>query len=210
MLSFATNVANDLNVSHPAFLLLVFAITALGEAGIPFPLIMQGLLVFTGYKMTQENPLSTVPLLGVALLGSVSGANAIYWVSRFAGGRLFANPRLSGIFKHRWLLRAQGIAEKQRPWAIATGRLIPGMLTPVSVASGAMKVPWTRFIVGVGLSEIIWVTPLVAIGVVAGHTARSLDWTLSTYPKAITLIVVVIGLYFVARFLWRRLRANTL
>ncbi|MBI4298619.1 MAG: VTT domain-containing protein [Chloroflexi bacterium] len=174
----------------------------------PFPLVMQGLLVFAGYQMTQGDSLSVVPLLCVAFLGSVSGSNAIYWASRFAGGRLFMSPRFRGIFKHRWLLRAQGIAEKQRPLAIATGRLLPGMLIPVSIAAGVLKVPWSRFTVGVALSEIIWVVPLVVIGVVAGHTARGLDWTTNTYPKAITLIVVAIGLYFVARLLWSRLRTH--
>ena len=169
---------------------------------------MQAVLVFAGYRMTQGTPLSVVPLLCVAVLGSLSGANAIYWMSRFAGGRLLTGPSRWGIFKHRWLLRAQTIAEKQGSVAIATGRLIPGLLMPVSVAAGALKVPWARFTAGVGLSELIWVAPLVAIGVIAGHTARSLDWTTKTYPKAIALIALVVGLYFIARFFWHRLRPH--
>ncbi|MSQ22280.1 MAG: hypothetical protein EXR53_03100 [Dehalococcoidia bacterium] len=205
MPSFVTNIANNLNVSHPVFLLLFFALNAVGEAGVPFPLVMQAVLVFAGYRMTQVNPLLVVPLLCVAVLGSISGANAIYWMSRLSGGRLLSNPSLKGIFKHRWFQRAQAMAEKQGLGAITITRLIPGMSLPVSVGSGALKVPWTRFTVGVGLSEIIWVMPLVGIGVVAGHTAHGLDWTTNIYPKATALIVVVIGLYFAVRFFRRRL-----
>ena len=206
MPSFAAQFANNLNLSHPALLVLLFAINAVGEAGVPFPLVMQIVLVFAGYRITQGNPLSVVPLLCIAVLGSLSGANAIYWMSRYAGGRLVTGPKRWGIFKQHWLERAQAVAEKQGIMGITMARLIPGLHPPLSVASGALKVPWARFTAAVGLSEIIWIAPMVTIGVVAGHTARSLDWTTNTYPKAVALIVAVMVLYFALRFIWRRLR----
>ncbi len=208
MPSFASEFVNNLNVSHPAFLLLLFALNAVGEAGVPFPLVMQAVLVFAGYRMTQGNPLLVVPLLCLAVLGSLSGANAIYWMSRYAGGRLLAGLSHWRIFRHRWVQRAEAVAEKQGVMAITMARLIPGLLMPVSVASGALKVPWVRFAAAVFISEIVWVAPLVGIGIIAGYTAHSLDWTTNTYPKAIAMIAVVIALYFAIRFFCRQLRPH--
>ncbi len=206
MPSFASEFINNLNVSHPALLFLLFALNAAGEAGVPFPLVMQAVLVFAGYRMTQGDPFSVVPLLCVAVLGSLGGASALYWISRLAGGRLLSGSGRWGIFKHRWLQRAQAMVEKQGVGAITMARLIPGLHVAVSVASGALKVPWGRFTAAVFLSEVIGVAPHVVIGIIAGRTARSLDWTTNAYPKAVALVVVMIGLYFAFRFFWRRLR----
>jgi membrane protein DedA with SNARE-associated domain len=207
LLDLAGVIVNAVDSGRPLVLGAVFAVNALGEMGIPFPFVMQVALFLAGYQLATGNALGACLLMTAALLGSISGATLLYWASRFLGVNLL---RLGSRFTwlHRRRIAEAGTKLKAtNALAIALGRLVPGLLAPVSFVAGTTRIPWPRFMAAVGLSELLWIGPLVALGIAAGLTGHQLESALKSYSKLMALGIAVVASFVVGRFVWRRFRA---
>ncbi len=152
-------------VSNPSPLtfLALFVITALIDMGIPFPLVLDGVLFTTGYQLGLLTPNLAI-LLGVLYAGRVCGAGTIYLLARFL------DKPVLGRLSRRFPIFRKGLDEirarlsHRAALSVALGRLTPGLLLPTSVASGGLSLRFDRFILGIALASFVSDMALVLIG----------------------------------------------
>ena len=201
---------STLNQGSIYALAALFAVLALGEMGVPFPFVLQGVLFFIGYQIIQGATLKLVPLVLVLITGRLFGAAIVYFLSRFLGNS-FIN-RLRKRFP-RWQSRLDILKEKlstRGPLAVAIGRLTPGLLVPTSLTSGTIGLRYGYFAVGIILSAIVWDGTFIASGIVLARGTQHLGLAASPWLILGGSAAVICLAWGVGRFLsWRQGRYLT-
>jgi membrane protein DedA with SNARE-associated domain len=176
------------NEGHPIALLLLFAISALTEIGIPFPFILDTLLILAGY----QTGIMQIGLIMLSLmLGREVGASAIYWLARVVG-KVFVK-RISKRFpivqnRMDWL---EAKLKHRAPLAVAIVRLTPGLLTPSTVAAGVMCLRYWYLVAGIAISSVIADAVLLIIGFGTGQGIKNLGLPVWTVAVAIALVIAL-------------------
>jgi membrane protein DedA with SNARE-associated domain len=201
----AQNAIQALNQGNPTALLSLFLISALTEIGIPFPFILDTILIFTGFEhglFSKEVGLIMLSLL----LGREAGAAIIYWLTRFIGVVFVAwiSKRFPSIPKRlHWLTDK---LSRNAPFAVAIARLTPGLLTPSTVASGIMCLRYYYLFLGILISSVIADGVLLLIGFGTSHGLKYLGVAPSLW-FIIVITVIVAGIaWAIQRFFSRRNR----
>jgi membrane protein DedA with SNARE-associated domain len=203
----AQNAITALNQGNPTALLSLFFISALTEIGIPFPFILDTILIFTGYQhglLSKEVGMIMLSLL----LGRVVGASVIYWLTRFIG-TVFVNwisKRYPFIQKRlNWLTEK---LSRNAPVAVAIARLTPGLLTPSTVASGIICLRFYYLLLGIAISSIVADGVLLLIGFGTSHGLKYLGFAPSLWLIIVITIVIAGIAWAIQRYFPRRKRKN--
>jgi membrane protein DedA with SNARE-associated domain len=181
----------------------LFFVSAMTEVGVPFPFILDTILIVTGYR-TGLMHFNVALIMLSLLLGRVVGGSAIYWLTRLVG-KAFVNwlSKRFPIIKTRltWLTTKLSV---HAPLAVAVARLTPGLLTPSSVASGAICLRYYYFVLGIVLSSLIADGALLILGFATASGFRYLGLRPSIWLVVVALgILITIG-WAVRQFIVRR------
>jgi membrane protein DedA with SNARE-associated domain len=185
-------------------LVVLLLMSALTEMGIPFPFVVDSVLVVAGY----QNGLWSLPVGKIVLfliLGRLIGAAVIYWLSRYLGVR-FINwvvkrfPKL--LTGMTWLNTK---LSRRAPLAIAIARLTPGILTSSSIAAGCIRMSFPQFMLGIILASIIADASLLLLGFSTGYGLKWFGFTPAPW-MLVVIAVAVIALIWLLRWLWQRWR----
>jgi membrane protein DedA with SNARE-associated domain len=205
LLAIATNAVAQNSLEALAALFLV---AALMEVGMPFPFVIDGVLIFTSY----QSGLFSFQVLFVILalvLGREVGAAVIFWLSRFVGdafikwlGKRF--PKLKLRERMVWLNTR---LSRRVPLAVAIARLTPGLLTVSSVAAGYCGVRYYQFVLGIILASAVTDGALVIIGFATKYGLSIFGFTPSTW-EVVGAMAAVILLVWLVRWLWVRRRVH--
>jgi membrane protein DedA with SNARE-associated domain len=154
---------------HWAALSTLFLIVVLTEIGVPFPFVMDSVLLLTSYQHGLS--FQAAYTFTVIFAGRQCGAGTVYWLARWLGNRLTrvlyrrfpkSEPKLSALMLK---LNKGGV------FAIALPR-ISGLLHLSSIAAGTINFPYRSFILGVALSSIMFDGALVLLGFLTAHGVR--------------------------------------
>jgi membrane protein DedA with SNARE-associated domain len=163
-----SSITGSLSESNPGALATLFIVSALTEVGVPFPFLLDTVLIYAGYQFGILSPQVGAIILAL-LFGREVGAGALYWVSRLFGdpfirwvGKKF--PRLTG-----GLDRVMARLNHRVPVAVAIARLTPGILSLVSIASGTCRLSYWHFVLGVVLASAFADGILILSGVLTRH-----------------------------------------
>jgi membrane protein DedA with SNARE-associated domain len=199
----ARNATNAINQGNPAALLSLFFISALTEVGVPFPFILDTILILTGLESGIISARVGLIMLSL-LMGRIVGASVIYWLTRWVG-TVFINwisKRFPFLQRRMDWLTAR--LAHRAPIAVAVARLTPGLLTPSTVAAGVIKVRYEYLIMGIAISSVIADGVLLILGFTTGRGLEQLGVRLSVWI-IIVIVVFLIGLgWWLGRFLSRR------
>jgi membrane protein DedA with SNARE-associated domain len=193
-----------LGQGNPLSLLILFLITVLTEAGVPFPFVMDSVLFVSGFK-TGMLTLQLAFTMLIVFAGRQVGASIIYWLFRFPGIAIttWLEKRFSSFHS-----KLQNVIEKLHSKAvmgIALTRLT-GLLTLVSTASGLLRVRYLHFIAGVALSSLIFDGALVVTGIIAGSKLQQYEYTPTTLEVTLGCMLMVAGI-MVIQLVITRLKA---
>jgi membrane protein DedA with SNARE-associated domain len=208
----------------------VFLIASLGEMGVPFPMVLDTLLLLLGYQITSLWLKIIITML-LLIFARETGAALVYWFSHKLGNPFIRwlrkkfpllPTRLSGLASHLHIRAFIGLALSRltnyapktapvsslgpsAPVTIAMARLTPGLLTATSVVSGVIGLPYRHFAMGTAIASIIDDSATIILGVVTGYGLRTLNVTTSS-PWFILLgvIVDIIILLALQRLIWRK------
>jgi membrane protein DedA with SNARE-associated domain len=184
------NALEAISQGNPAALSALFIISALTEIGIPFPFILDTILIFTGY---QTGLISVeVGLIMLSLLaGRLFGASIIYWLTRVVG-KVFINwiGKRYTFFQKRmdWLTNK---LSRRAPIAVAITRLTPGLLTPSTVASGVINLRYLYLVIGIAISSVIADSLLLVLGFTTGRGLESIGFKPSIWFIIVALVLVI-------------------
>ncbi len=187
----------------PAVMVALFLVAALTEVGVPFPFVLDSVLFFIGYQ-TGKVPAHVLLVLVALFLGRVLGSAVIYWPARFFGGPFlnWCGRRFPSV--RRNLDRIKVKLGSQTGIALAVARLTPGLLLPATVASGAIRLRYDHFVLGVLISALAADGILLVSGLVMGLGVKFLGITPSPWVFLAGLVVVIVLIWFVPRYFTKR------
>lgn len=186
----------------PLAIITLFLVVALTECGVPFPFVLDSVLFFTSYQSgVQIGHILFVML--IVFLGREFGAAIIYWLTRLVGNAvIFWFSKRYKHLKENWAQLTVKLSS-QAPMAIATIR-ITGLMTVASMVSGAMKISYAQFFLGVFLSALIFDGSLIILGLITKYGFAFINFTPSVWHVAAGLIVIMVLIMIISRLISRR------
>jgi membrane protein DedA with SNARE-associated domain len=173
----------------------------LEEAGVPFPVPGDTILLFAGTAV-QRGTASWPLVVVTAVVATWAGSSVLYWVARRGGHPLVAR---FGKYIHltpERLARAETTMRTNAGWAIIVGRLVPGLRIVTTVAAGVFLVPYPIFLIWTTVATLIWVAIYLVLGnALSERLDVILAWVVSN-----PLLVILIVLAIVGGLLWNRRR----
>ncbi|GAA3136563.1 DedA family protein [Streptomyces rameus] len=188
------------NVLDARSLLAAFGVLGVGavlfaETGLLVGFFLPGdsLLFTAGLLCTgaADRPvkLSLAPLLVLAAVGALAGAQCGYLIGRKAGGALMARSRSQrlreGMERAEELLERYGYAK-----AIVLARFIPVVRTVLNPMAGALEVPARTFALWQAVGGLVWTVGLTLAGYALGSSVPNVD----RYLLPLVAVIVVVSL----------------
>jgi len=173
----------------------VFVLMLVGSACIPIPsevvMLYGGFLVSAGQQ-------SFVPVVVVALLGSLAGSLLAYWLG-YAKGRdwlleirwLHVTPKRLDVAE-RWF-------DRWGDWTVLVCRCIPLIRAFISLPAGIARMPIWRFSVLTLIGCLPWTIGLTLAGEAVGAHWKTLERHLHVVDYAIVLLLIVGAVWLVVR-----------
>jgi membrane protein DedA with SNARE-associated domain len=188
----------------------ILLLSLLGSACIPIPsevvLLFGGALASAGFAATAlHHPgaeLSLIPVMAVALAGSMAGSWLAYWAG-YAGGRpLIERWGRYLLLRPHEIDRAHAWFERHGEAAVFFSRMIPLARAFISLPAGVARMDLGRFSLYTLLGNLPWTIGLALAGYALGESWDTLDRFIQ--PVAIALGAVF--LIALGWWIWRRVR----
>ncbi|MBI4496503.1 MAG: DedA family protein [Chloroflexi bacterium] len=170
----------------------IFLLLLIEESGVPLLFLPGDLVImWAGYQYFIGN----MDLLAVLLLTTAAvalGSSALYTVSYRLGHRMLLRfGKVLHVTPERVDQAAQWV-HRYGFLAVVAGRLIPGLRTPTSVASGVLRLPYHTFLPATITAAALWTLFYFFLGVALGAAYDQVDEYLMAY--LMTQEALVVGL----------------
>ena len=147
--------------------LTAFVLLFLEETGLP-PLIPGDILMILIGMRLAAGTLNLLEVLAVLQLATVLGGSVLYAVAAWGGHELvYRLGRPIGATPERLDAAAASLARRGE-WAVALGRLAPGLSTITTVACGVLGFPYRRFLPALFVGGLLRLFVFVALGYLFG------------------------------------------
>jgi membrane-associated protein len=169
------------------------------------PIVPSETAVITGGVLASSGDMHLTLLIASGAAGAVLGDNTAYLV-----GRYFEKPLrrrfFSGERAEARLQWAERQVTERGGQLIIIGRFIPGGRTAVTFVSGALQMPWRRFIAFDVAAGTLWAAYAALLGYFGGRAFERAPWKGLLLAFAIALAVT--GAVELGRWLLRRFRTS--
>lgn len=137
-----------------------------------FPPIPSEIILPLGGYLAQQGRLTLPGVVVAGTLGAVLGTLPLYWL-----GRSIGEERLRTLVNRhgRWLAlscadldRATTWFQRRGRWAVALGRLVPGIRSLISIPAGIQRMPLWAFVGSTALGSAVWTAALAGAGFALG------------------------------------------
>ena len=189
-------IESTFSLAHPFGLLVVFSIVIIADIGFPIPFVDDLALMVTSYGIfSKPDPDFTPIILVVAALfvGRQIGSGILYAISRVVGGAFlnWLKRHIPSIGNRLDSFKAR--LGRYAVLVVTTGRLTPGLLQVTSIVSGAVRLNYLQFALGIALSSIIYDGVLVLLGFIAALSPLSRNpnfafWLLISMIITVTIL----------------------
>lgn len=196
----------SLYASHELAGLFLFLLVE--EAGVPL-LFPGDLLIVAAGARAAPDAASWLAVIGVSAAASTLGSSLLYIVARRGGRPLLA--RASRILHvGEPAIATAEVWMRRGALAIIVGRLVPGLRTPTSIASGLFDVPYRVFAPATACAALVWASAYFLVGALArsqsGEVANALAGDVDVAAIGILILAVaaaVTALVLARRRHWR-------
>jgi len=196
-----------------SFEYLEYLISAYGYYALFIGTCLEGetIMLLGGIAAEQEHMMKLRYVILVGFLGSLTGDQAIFFVSRFWGRRIISwaisqfpswQPRIEKTWRPR-IEKISRLLERHSTWYILSFRFFYGLRNPTPVVIGISSVPTAKFVALNMLGAMVWAVTVGCLGYVFGMAAENLvkdvKWAILAVAGAAVLVWVV-------RHAWLRYR----
>ena len=176
-----------------------------------FPPFPGDTVVVLGGAWAEREYRSLVLVELVLMVGSLVGMTLTWRLGKSLSERIRLAPdgsRLLGLEVGQ-IRRAQTVMRSRGGWLLLANRFLPSFRSVLFLAAGASDVPLWRTLSLGAVSALAFNTVLLSVGVVVGDNAAAIADFLRKFRTASIAGVVFVALSLLARFLWRRARAQS-
>ena len=140
-------------------------------------------------------------MLALAIfIGVLIGDSSSFFIGKFLGKRLFANPT-SKIFRHSILKRTNDFYERHGIRTVFLGRFTPILRSFTPLVAGIGRMPYHIFITFNLLAIFLWVTILIGAGFLFGN----LPFIKNNFTLII-LIVIIISILPIIKVIYNEIK----
>jgi membrane protein DedA with SNARE-associated domain len=154
----------------------------------------------------------SVVLLHLALtLGSAVGIAAMWWVGKKIAAPLRAAPesgRLLGLPVLQ-IRKAQKLMHDRGSLLLLTNRFLPSFRSVLFIAAGASDFSLGKALLLGSISAAAFNAVLISVGLAIGDNAEAIAAFFTRFRLASFVVLAVVALGFLARFLFKRARAQS-
>lgn len=196
--------------SGVAYLVILGILVACG-LGLPLPedipLIAAGFLIWKGIL---NWPLTLV----VTLFGVLAGDTLLYLLGKTLGGALLNNEGVQGFIKPEKVHRGRAYFRRFGDKIVFFARFVAGFRAAVYFTAGAIKMPYSRFIIYDFVAALISVPIWIGIGQYLGNKwGTEIEQILASmegFKRSLSIGLAIVVTIVIGRFVWKLRRAKKL
>jgi membrane protein DedA with SNARE-associated domain len=185
----------------PALIYLILFLFAFIEN--VFPPSPSDVVVVIGASLIATTTMGYVPVLFITSFGSSLGFMLMYFVGKLFGEKIIRSGKLSFITQES-LSRTDIWFNKWGYKLILANRFMPGTRSVISFFAGMYKLEMLKTFILATISAFAWNAIIIYMGMVVGNNIDVIDYYLSTYSLWGTVITVVVVLFFVIRYFYKK------
>lgn len=147
---------------------ILFAVLFCETGLVVTPFLPGDSLLFVAGAVAATGGMNPYLLAGVLMAAAILGDTTNYFIGRFIGEKLFANPN-SKIFRRDYLDRTHAFYQRHGGKTVTLARFVPIVRTFAPFVAGVGEMPYFRFLSFSALGTMLWVGGLTTLGYQFGN-----------------------------------------
>ncbi len=147
---------------------ILFAVIFCETGLVVMPFLPGDSLLFVAGAVAATGGMDPWLLAGTLMAAAILGDSTNYFVGRFIGEKLFANPD-SKIFRRDYLERTHAFYDRHGGKTVTLARFVPIVRTFAPFVAGVGEMPYLRFLAFSMFGTLLWVGGLVTLGYQFGN-----------------------------------------
>lgn len=181
---------------------ILFAVIFCETGLVVTPFLPGDSLLFVAGTIAATGGMDPYILVGCLMTAAILGDTTNYFIGRFIGEKLFANPH-SRVFRRDYLERTHAFYERHGGKTVTMARFVPIVRTFAPFVAGVGEMPYLRFLAYSVFGTVLWVGGIVTLGYQFGNVPLIKD-------NLSMVLIGIVGLSFmpaVIEYLRSRLSA---
>jgi len=185
--------------------LAIFSLVFLQEIGVPNPVPIEIIILFSGY-LSSIGVLSFPLVFLSSIAGDFIGTSILFFLFYHFGEYILAHkPKWIPISKERIKKISDRVSQKGR-WGIFIGRMLPYLRGYASVAAGLLEIKPVVFMTTVIFSAVLWSGGYAFAGMLLGPYWEQVAQQIGGFEKMVVALAILIILYFVIKAITKKIR----
>jgi membrane protein DedA with SNARE-associated domain len=168
-----------------------------------FPPSPSDLIIVFGGSLVGIGRVGFMETLLWSTAGSTLGFVVMYKIGDWFGDRILSQGKITFIPAES-VRKVDAWFRQYGLWLIVANRFLAGTRAVVSFFAGMAQLRLLPTILLCALSAFLWNALLITGGYYLGNNWREIGGYLGTYSEAVTGLIVVLGVFFIARYVYRR------
>lgn len=147
---------------------ILFAVIFCETGLVVMPFLPGDSLLFVAGTIAATGGMDLFILVGSLMTAAILGDSCNYFIGRFIGEKLFANPD-SRIFRRDYLERTHAFYDRHGGKTVTMARFVPIIRTFAPFVAGVGEMPYLRFLFFSVFGTILWVGGLTTLGYLFGN-----------------------------------------
>ncbi|MCB0743938.1 MAG: DedA family protein [Ignavibacteriae bacterium] len=172
-----------------------------------FPPSPSDVVVVIGASLIASTSAEFLPVLFITSIGSAAGFILMYYVGFYLSEKVLRSGKLQFI--------SQDALHKTDEWfskygykIVLVNRFLPGTRSVISFFSGVHELTVGKTFIFALISAFAWNLIIIYLGMQLGNNIELIDYYLSTYSNVGMAITAIVIIFFVARFIIKKKKAN--
>lgn len=147
---------------------ILFAVIFCETGLVVTPFLPGDSLLFVAGTIAATGGMELPALIGTLMTAAILGDSCNYFIGRFVGEKLFANPD-SKIFRRDYLDRTHAFYDRHGGKTVTMARFVPIVRTFAPFVAGVGEMPYLRFLAFSVFGTVLWVGGLTTLGYLFGN-----------------------------------------
>lgn len=147
---------------------ILFAVIFCETGLVVTPFLPGDSLLFVAGTIAATGGMELWVLIACLMTAAILGDTCNYFIGRFIGEKLFANPD-SKIFRRDYLERTHAFYDRHGGKTVTMARFVPIIRTFAPFVAGVGEMPYLRFLAFSVFGTILWVGGLTTLGYLFGN-----------------------------------------
>lgn len=168
-----------------------------------FPPSPSDVIIVIGASLIATTTMGYAPVLFITSFGSSIGFMLMYLAGKFFGEKIIRTGKISFITDES-LSKTDIWFNKWGYKLILANRFLPGTRSVISFFTGVYELEILKTFIFACISAFAWNAIIIYLGMLVGNNVELIDYYLSTYSLLGSIITLVVILFFVIRFLYKK------